>query len=282
MIVNPKKQLAKARKEGYAIGAFNTSDIEITQAIMSAAKELNAPIIIQTSEKAIDYAGLENIYDVAKNESEKLGIDVALHLDHGSNFEIVKRCLEVGYKSVMIDGSKLEYDKNVELTKKVVELAKKYNAQVEGEIGTIGGVEDNVKNTSINCTDPNIALDFVKLTQVDSLAIAFGNAHGVPDPKEKLDFDVLAQVAQKLKIPLVFHGASSTPTDDMKRAISLGMAKVNIDTDIRIAFSGSIKKFQESHPDIYDPREILESAKKAVKKVVEGKIELFGSKNKIL
>lgn len=280
MIINPKSQLEKARKGGYAIGAFNTSDIEITQAIMSAAKKLNAPIFIQTSEKAINYAGLENIYDVTKNESKKLGIDVALHLDHGSNFEIVKRCLEVGYKSVMIDGSKLEYDKNVELTKKVVQLAKKYDAQVEGEIGTIGGVEDDIKDSGINCTDPDTALEFVKLTGVDSLAIAFGNAHGVPDPKEKLNFDILAKIAQKVKIPLVFHGASSTPTDDMKRAISLGMSKVNIDTDIRIAFSGSIKNFQESHPDVYDPREIMENAKEAVEKVVEEKIELFGSKNK--
>ncbi len=281
MIINPKKQLEEARQEGYAIGAFNTSDIEITQAIMDVAKESKAPIMIQTSEKAIDYAGLENIYDVVKNESERLGIDVALHLDHGSNFEIVKRCLEVGYKSVMIDGSKLEYDDNIKLTKEVVELAKKYDAQVEGEIGTIGGVEDDISNKNIKCTDPDIALKFVKLTGVNSLAIAFGNAHGVPDPKEKLDFDVLSQVAKLVKIPLVFHGASSTPINDMKKAISLGMSKVNIDTDIRMAFSGSIKKFQQNHPDIYDPREILESAKEAVRKVVEKKIKIFGSDNKI-
>ena len=280
MIINPKKQLEKARENKYAIGAFNTSDIEITQAIFNAAKKLKAPLIVATSEKAIDYAGLKNLFDVVKNESETLGIDVALHLDHGSNFEIVKRCLEVGYKSVMIDGSKLEFDKNVELTKKVVELARKYDAQVEGEIGTIGGIEDNASG-SIKCTEPDTALEFVKFTHVDSLAIAFGNAHGVPDPKEKLDFDILGEIAKIINIPLVFHGASSTPTIDMKRAISLGMAKVNIDTDIRIAFSGSIKKFQENHPDIYDPRKILESARDAVERVVKEKIKLFGSENKL-
>jgi fructose-bisphosphate aldolase class II len=281
MIINPKKQLEKARENSYAIGAFNTSDIEITQAIMSAAKRLNAPIMIQTSEKAIDYAGLENIYDVVKNESKKLGIDVALHLDHGSNLEIVKRCLEIGYKSVMIDGSKLLYEKNVELTKKVVLLAKKYGAQVEGEIGTIGGVEDDIKDSGINCTDPNTALDFVKLTQVNSLAIGFGNAHGIPNANEVLDFKLLEEIYGKVKIPLVFHGASSTPVYDMKRAISLGMAKINIDTDIRLAFAGSIKKFQEKFPEIYDPRKIMENAKVAVEKVVVEKIELFGSKNKL-
>lgn len=280
MIINPKKQLEKARSEGYAIGAFNTSDIEITQAIFAAAKEMNAPIIIQTSEKAIDYAGLENIYDVVKNESEKMGVDVALHLDHGTNIEIVKKCLEVGYKSVMIDGSKLSFDENVELAKKVVDMARKYDAQVEAEIGSLGGKEDYVES-QVGKTDPVSAKQFVELTGVDSLAVAFGNAHGVPDPEEKLDFELLEKVADVIKIPLVFHGASSTPKEDMKRAISLGMSKVNIDTDIRLAFSGSIKKFQESHPDVYDPREIMESAKDAVAKVVRDKIELFGSKNKI-
>lgn len=276
MIINPKKQLEKARSEGYAIGAFNTSNIEITQAIIESAKDMNAPFILQTSEKAIEYAGLQNLFDVAKNESERLGIDVVLHLDHGSNIEIISKCLEVGYKSVMIDGSKLTFDENVNLTQRVVKLAKKYDAQVEAEIGAMGKKEDYKKFLE-NKTNPELARKFVELTGIDSLAVAFGNAHGIPSKDEKLDFSLLYEIAQNVKIPLVFHGASSTPEDDMKQAISLGMAKINIDTDIRIAFSECVKKFQKKYPDIYDPREILGSAKEGIKKIVKEKIEIFGS-----
>lgn len=280
MLINPKKQLINARRDGYAIGAFNTSDIEITQAILEAAAELKAPVMIATSEKAINYAGLKNLFDVVKNEAEKLNILVAIHLDHGSNIEIVKQCLQIGYKSAMIDGSKLEFQENVEITKKVVQLAKKYDAQVEAEIGSVGEKKDYIES-QINKTDPKTAREFVELTGVDSLAVAFGNAHGIPNAKEKLDFELLEKIAETVSIPLVFHGASSTPKKDMKQAIKLGMAKVNIDTDIRLAFSGSIKDFQKNHPDVYDPREILSSAKSAVKKVVMEKIKLFGSQNKI-
>ena len=180
MLINPKKYLVEARKNSYAIGAFNTSDLEITQAILQAAFSLKAPVIVATSESAIKYAGLENLVSIIKNEAKKYEIPIALHLDHGRSFEIAKKCLEVGYTSVMIDGSKLEFAKNVELTKKVVDLAKKFQAQVEAEIGAVGGKEDYIKSQG-NKTDPKKAQEFVELTGVDSLAVAFGNAHDLSD-----------------------------------------------------------------------------------------------------
>lgn len=281
MIINSIQILKDARKDGYAIGGFNTSDLEITQAILEAASKLKSPVIVQTSEKAIDFAGLENISDIIKNEAKKYEIPVVLHLDHGRSVELVKKCLDVGYTSVMFDGSKLEFGENIRITQEVVKLARGYDASVEAEIGKVGGVEDYISHkysNSTNFTNPKDAKIFVEETAVHSLAIAFGNAHGIPDPEEKLDFEVLENVAKLVKIPLVFHGASSTPIHDMKKAISLGIAKVNIDTDIRLAFSGAIKDFQKSYPEVYDPREIMTSAKEAVKKVVKDKIKQFQNK----
>lgn len=280
MLVNPKKYLIDARKNGYAIGAFNTSDLEMTQAILEAGNILKSPIIIQTSEKAIAYAGLDNLASIVKNESKKYNIPIVLHLDHGKNLEIIKKCLKVGYTSVMFDGSNLSFNENVSKTKQIVKIAKVYNAQVEAEIGALSGIEENISAIQ-NLTDPKEARDFVEKTGIDSLAIAFGNAHGIPDPDEKLDFERLKEISDLVKIPLVFHGASSTPKKDMQKAISLGVAKVNIDTDIRLAFSESIKKFQSKKPNSYDPREILFNAKESVKKVVMGKIRIFGSRGKI-
>lgn len=274
MLINSKQILIDARKNGYAIGGFNTSDLEITQAILEAANELKSPVIIQTSEKAIDYAGAENLYNIVKIESEKYDIPVVLHLDHATNIEIVKKCLELGWTSVMFDGSKLPFLENIRQTQEAVVLAKKYDASVEAEIGTIGGMEDYVKSKVFE-TDPQEAKQFVAETGIDAVAVAFGNAHGVPNPDEKLNFELLEKISKVISIPLVFHGASSTPVTDVKKAISLGIAKINIDTDIRLAFSGAIKDFQVKHPDVYDPREILMSAKQAVAKVVESKIKLF-------
>ena len=277
MLTNSKQILNDARKGGYAIGGFNTSDLEITQAILEAANEMKSPVIIQTSEKAIDYAGAENLFNIVKTESEKYNIPVVLHLDHATNIAIVKKCLEIGWTSVMFDGSKLPFLENIRQTQEAVALAKEYNASVEAEIGAVGGVEDYIKSKIFE-TDPDQAKQFVEETEIDAVAIAFGNAHGVPNPDEKLNFELLEKISKIISIPLVFHGASSTPIADVKKAISLGIAKINIDTDIRLAFSGAIKDFQVNHPDVYDPREIMTSAKKAVTKVVKSKIKLFGNK----
>lgn len=302
MLVNPRKYLIEARKNKYAIGAFNTSDLEMTQAIIAAGNKLSYPIIVQVSPKAIEYAGLENLSMIVKNEAQKSKASIALHLDHGKSIDLVFKCLEVGFTSVMFDGSDLLFEENIKKTKEVVDLAKKYGACVEGELGRVGHPETvsgsnngneildshftkvsrdrYVRTDSINnFTDPAKAKEFVEATGVDTLAVSIGNVHGVPSKDEKLDFDLLEQIAEKVQIPLVLHGASSTPEKDIKKVISLGIAKINIDTDIRMAFSGNLKAFQKSHPDIYDPREILESAKEAVEKVVEGKIKIFNNTN---
>jgi len=281
MLTNSKEILKLARKNGFAIGGFNTSDLEITQAILEAANEMNSAVLVQTSQKAIEFAGAENLFNIVKTEADKYDIPVVLHLDHGTDLKIIKKCLEIGWTSVMFDGSKLPYEENVRLTQQVAVTAHGYDASVEAEVGKIGGIEDDIYHeytNNTNCTNPEEAKQFVAETGIDSLAIAFGNSHGVPDPQEKLNFDILEQTAKLVSIPLVFHGASSTPVEDMKRAISLGIAKVNIDTDIRLAFSGAIRDFMAAHPSVYDPREIMGSAKEAVKKVVLEKIKLFRNK----
>lgn len=268
MITNFKKYILDAWENKCAIGAFNTCNIEITRAVIAAAEELKAPIFIQTSQNMVDYEGANVLADMIKNEADKISVPISMHLDHGKNIETVKKCLELGYASVMIDGSSLTYEENVKVTKEVVQIAKQCNALVEGEIGVIG--------KECSTTDPEIAKKFVSETGVDMLAVAFGNAHGIPDADEKLDFEVLSKINQLVKIPLVFHGASSTKLEDIKKAIDCGIAKINIDTDIKLAFSGEIKEFQDKNPDVYDPRKIFSSAQEDVKKVVLDKIKQFG------
>jgi len=280
MLVDSKKILNNAQKNHYAVGHFNTSDLEITKAIIMAANKLNSPVIIGTSEKAISYAGLEELAGIVAAAAEKAKIPVVLHLDHGKSFEICQKAIQVGYTSVMIDGSALSFEENLKLTQKVVGYASRKNIPVEGELGSL--IDKEKYQTDINqfMTDPDQAEEFVNKTGVSSLAVAIGNAHGIPWPEEKLDFSRLNQIRQKVQVPLVLHGASSTPTLDIKKAIVLGITKINIDTDIRIAFNQSLRDFLTLHRDIFDPREILSSTTIAVEKVVEEKIKLFGSDNK--
>ncbi len=280
MLTDSKKILQDAQKQAYAVGHFNTSDLEITKAIVAAAKNKNAPVIVGTSEKAISYAGLEELAEIIKIEAENVKIPLVLHLDHGKSFEICQKAIQLDYTSVMIDGSNLSFEENIKLTEKVVQMAHRQNVPVEGELGALADKEKYQVGISQFMTDPDAAGEFVEKTKVDSLAVAIGNAHGVPLPEEKLDFSRLARIKEKVSIPLVLHGASSTPPEDLKKAISLGICKINIDTDIRIAFSQNIKEFLSVHQNVTDPREILGSAMKAVQKVVEQKIELFGSTQK--
>lgn len=277
MLVSSKQLLLKAMRARtkYAVGAFNTSDMEMTQAILEEANLEKSPVIIQTSPKAIEYAGLNNMVSIIKNEARKYKIPVTLHLDHGKDFKLAKLCIDNGYTSVMIDGSKLSFDENVKLTKRVVGYAHSKGVPVEAELGHV-----STDPTSCNYTNPDEAQEFVKLTGIDSLAVAIGNAHGIPQKEEKLDFRLLEKIKELVKIPLVLHGASLTSAQDIQKAIKLGIVKINIDTEIRLAFSEAIKKFQLEHPKDYDPRDILKVAKDAVKKAVREKIEMFGSRGK--
>lgn len=272
MLIDSKQIISKAYNGHYAVGAFNTSDLEITKAIVAAAQHLAAPIIVQTSEKAIGYAGLEEIAAIIQIEAKKAKVPVALHLDHGKSLDIISKCLKAGYTSVMFDGSNLSYEENKILTKQAVELAHRYNTSCEGELGSIGkaGVAG-----SKGFTNPNDVADFIKFTGVDFLAVSIGSSHGV-DSDENLDIDLLKKIQLKTKIPLVLHGGSGVPDIDVHQAVKNGIAKINIDTDIRHTFSKALREITKKYSND-DPREMMEKVMQEIQKIVEQKIMLFGS-----
>lgn len=280
MLVNTKEMLQRARQHGYAVGAFNTSDLEITKAIVAVATELKSPVILQTSEKAIDYAGLDQISQIMEQAAAAAPVPIAIHLDHGKSLDRAKACLEAGYSSAMIDGSHLDFEGNIRLCQAVVKLYHRHGACVEAELGIISGREDYIKALKTQLTDPDEALVFVAETGIDSLAVSIGNAHGIPSAHEIFDLDRLEAISQKVRLPLVLHGASSTHSTRIKRAIECGVAKINIDTDVRLGFSNNLRHFLVSHPDVYDPRDILTEAAVGVAKVVAHKMKLFGSVDK--
>ena len=298
-----------AYKGGYAIGAFNVNNMEIVQGITEACKEEKAPVILQVSKGARAYANhtyLVKLVEAAVHECPE--VPIVLHLDHGPDFETCKACIDGGFTSVMIDGSALPYEKNIEVTKKVVEYAHKYGVTVEGELGTLAGIEDEVSHAVGSYTRPEEVQDFVSHTGVDSLAIAIGTSHGAykfkPDQctrNEKgilcpppLRFDILEEVSKRLpNFPIVLHGASSVPQDyvaminefggkmpdavgvpedQLREAAKLAVCKINIDSDIRLAMTGSIRKFFVEHPDKFDPREYLKVARANVKELVRHKL----------
>lgn len=280
MLTTYRKLMERAYREHWAIGAFNTSNLELTQAIVEAAEELKAPVLVNTSEKAIDYAGLEAIAAIVRSLAQRTKAPVVLNLDHGRSYERAKACLGAGYTGIMIDGSKLSYPDNVELTRKVVLLCRRKRVGVEGELGSVGGREDYVAGHVV-MTDPAQAADFIRKTGVDLLAVAIGNAHGIPVPDERLDFERLKAIREHSEgTPLVLHGASSTPDRDIRHAIELGVVKINIDTDLRVAFTKALRRKLGADEAMYDPRDLLTEARKAVKEVVKEKIVLFGSAGK--
>ena len=309
-LVNSKKMFKAAYKGGYAIGAFNVNNMEIVQGITEACKEENAPVILQVSKGARAYANhtyLVKLVEAAVKECPN--VPIVLHLDHGPDFDTCKACIDGGFTSVMIDGSSLPYEKNIEVTRKVVEYAHKYNVTVEGELGTLAGIEDEVSHAEGSYTRPEEVQDFVNHTGVDSLAIAIGTSHGAykfkPDQctrNEKgilcpppLRFDILEEVSKHLPdFPIVLHGASSVPQeyvaminefggkmpdavgvpeDQLREAAKLAVCKINIDSDIRLAMTGSIRKFFVEHPDKFDPREYLKVARANVKELVRHKLK---------
>lgn len=280
--VTVKEILQDARKGSYAVGAFNTNNMEIVQAIVEAAVEENSPVILQASQGALKYAGIEYITAMVKAAAEIAPIPIALHLDHGTSFEQIVKCIRYGFTSVMIDGSKYPLEENIRITKKVVEIAGAVGVSVEAELGKIGGTEDDisVSEKEAYMTDPQEAVRFVRETGIDSLAIAIGTAHGPYKGEPKLDFDRLEKISSLVDIPLVLHGASGVPEDSIRKAVERGICKINIDTDIRQAFARAVREFLEKNPKEYDPRKILGPAKEEMKKVIREKIRLFGSSGK--
>ena len=274
--------LKAAAAGGYAVGAFNCNNMEIVQAIIAAAEAENAPVILQASQGAIKYAGLDYISALAKTAIAGTRIPAALHLDHGTSFEQAVRCIAAGFSSVMIDGSRLPFAENVTLTQRVVSVAHAVGVSVEAELGKIGGTEDDISVNEAEAffTDPDEAQRFVAETGVDSLAIAIGTAHGRYKGEPKLDFDRLSKIASRVNIPLVLHGSSGVPADTIKEAVRRGIRKVNIDTDIRENFTKAMRQVLGADGDEIDPRKVLGPAREAAVTVIREKIRIFGSANK--
>ncbi|WP_286680841.1 class II fructose-1,6-bisphosphate aldolase [Tepidanaerobacter sp. EBM-49] len=280
MLVSSKEMLNKARQNNYAIAAFNIHNLETLKATVEAAKEERAPLILQTTPGTCEYAGIDYLVAMAHTASNKADIPIALHLDHGNSLDLAIKCIDAGYTSVMIDGSMLPFNENVSLVKQVVEYAHKKQVQVEAELGHISGVEENISSSHEVLTDPKEAAEFVNRTGVDSLAIAVGTAHGVYKGKPEIHFDIIQNIRQLVNVPLVLHGCSGVPEEDVKQAIKCGICKINIATDIKIAFADELKKFFVSQPDETDPRKYFKPAIKAVKDVVKSKIHMAESYNK--
>lgn len=282
-LVNPIDMIKDAQERGYAIGAFNVHNLETVQAVVRGAVKLQSPVMIATTPGTLRHAGIENIAAIVKVEAEKNDIPIALHMDHCGDYEILKSCVDNGYTSLMIDASKLSYKENVELTKRVVDLGHKNGACVESELGKIGGVEDDVKVDERDAafTVPEEALDFVTKTGIDTLAIAIGTAHGIYKGKPELDYERLEKIRALVDIPLVLHGASGVPYDDVRKAISLGISKVNIATELKIPFAEAIKEVFAMNPQENDPRNYMGAGRDAAQSMVEYKIRMCGSENMI-
>ncbi len=308
-LVNTKEMFQKAYEGGYAIGAFNVNNMEIVQGIVDACKELNSPVILQVSGSARKYARHAYLYNMVKAAVEETGLPIALHLDHGSSFELCKEVIDGGFTSVMIDGSHLPYEENVEVTRKVVEYAHARGVTVEGELGQLAGVEDevSVEADKASYTDPDQVQDFVTRTGVDSLAIAIGTSHGAfkfkPGQKPQLRFDILQEVMNRLPgFPIVLHGASSVmpeyvsvvnqyggqmadaigiPEDMLREAASMAVCKINVDSDLRLALTAGIRRHFAESPTHFDPRQYLGEGRDCITAVVKHKIEnVLGSANR--
>ena len=306
-LVTTKEMFKKSMEEGFAIGAFNINNMEIIQGIIDAASKQNSPVILQASSGAIKYARIKYLMKMVEAAVEETNIPIAIHLDHGPDFETCKMCIDNGFTSVMIDGSKYSFEENVALTKQVVDYAHSKGVVVEAELGQLAGIEDdvNVSESDAKYTDPEQAKEFVERTGCDSLAIAIGTSHGAYKFKgeAKLRFDILKQIKEKIPYtPIVLHGASTVipelvetcnkygadipgtkgvPDDILHTASVSGVSKINVDTDLRLAFTGEIRKALAENPSAFDPRKYLTPAREKITEIVEHKIKnVFGSSNK--
>ena len=305
-LITTKEMFKKAYEGGFAIGAFNISDLEQLQGVLKAAKAKNSYVMIQASMSAVKYAGPHTLVEMVKAASDEIGVDVALHLDHAPNMHAIKTCIDAGFSSVMIDGSHFDFEENVRITKEAVEYAHSKGVVVEAELGVLAGTEDDVTSDVHKYTQPAEAVEFVERTGVDSLAIAIGTSHGAFKFKgeAKLRFDILEEIQSKLPgFPIVLHGASAVdqnavatcnefggniagakgvPVDMLRKASSMAVCKINMDTDLRLAMTAAIRKFLAENPKEFDPRKYIGAGRDAIQAVVEGKIDdVLGSANSI-
>ncbi|MDY0409250.1 tagatose-bisphosphate aldolase subunit GatY [Virgibacillus soli] len=281
-IQNTKEMLIKARKEGYAVPAFNIHNLETIQTVVEAAVELKSPVILAATPGTMNYAGRSYIQAIAEIAAKENDIPIALHLDHHETLESIEASLQLGTKSVMIDGSHHTFEENIDITKQVVNEARKFGATVEAELGKLVGQEDDliVEAKDAAYTDPDTVVEFVERTNVDSLAVAIGTGHGVYETEPNLDFERLKKISSLIDIPIVLHGASGISEADVRKCIELGCAKVNVSTELKIPFSNTLRDYLIEHPEETDPRKYMNPAKAKMKETVKEKILICKSNGK--
>ncbi len=282
-LVSMKEMLIKAKEGSYAVGQYNLNNLEFTQAILGASQEENAPVILGVSEGAAKYMG--GFYTVVKMveglmHDMNITVPVAIHLDHGSSFENCKAAIDAGFTSVMIDASHHSFEENVEITKKVVEYAHSKGVSVEAELGRVGGQEDDVVSDGVVYADAKECQELVEKTGIDCLAPALGSVHGPYKGEPNLGFKEMEEIGNATGLPLVLHGGTGIPTKDIERSISLGTAKINVNTENQIASAKAVRDTLNNDPNVYDPRKYLGPAREAIKATVIGKIKEFGTSNK--
>ena len=279
MLVTTRDLLSDAQRNKYAVGAFNVENMEMVLAVLKAAEDTQSPIIMQTTPGTLKYAGADMYFANIRAAARRTKIPVACHLDHGSSLAVAVQAFRAGYTSIMIDGSKLPFAENIALTKSVVEICHAANIPVEAELGRVGGKEDNLDNTGSDnpYTDPEEAAVFVEKTGCDSLAVAVGTAHGVYKGTPQINFDVLAKIGERVNIPLVLHGTSGVPDDQVIRCVSMGMCKVNYATDLRIAYTYGVKRYMKENPGVFDPKKYGTYGMEEVTSYVTGRMRVIGS-----
>lgn len=280
-LITTKAMLLDAQKNHYAIGAFNVENMEMVMAVVEAAQEMKSPVILQTTPSTVKYADLAFFCANAKVAAKHADVPVALHLDHGSSFDLAMRAYRASYTSIMIDGSHDSFEENIRLSKSVADACHPAHVCVEAELGKVGGKEDDLDGGIGGYTDPYEAKEFVERTGIDSLAVAIGTAHGVYKGEPKLDLDRLQAIREVVSIPLVLHGTSGVPDDTVRECVRRGICKVNYATDLRIAFSRGVKQVLSEHPDTIDPKKYNAAGKEEVKKYVISKMIICGSANQI-
>ena len=280
MYTTSKEMLLKAQQGGYAVGAFNAENMEMIRAIIAAAEELKAPVMIQTTPGTVRYASLETFAAIVKAEAEKVSVPVCLHLDHGESYEMAVKAIQVGYSSVMIDGSKLPLEENIALSKRVADVGRACGVPVEAELGRVGGKEDDTESKDSAYTDPAEAKRFVEETGVDSLAIGIGTAHGVYKVKPVLNTPRISEVKEVVDVPLVLHGSSGLSDEDVRDCVKRGMCKVNFATELRQEYLKATRKLLSEDDTVIDPKKIGKVAMEAVKKQVEYRMKVCGCDGK--
>ncbi|MDR3166215.1 MAG: class II fructose-bisphosphate aldolase family protein [Synergistaceae bacterium] len=281
MYVTSEKLLLDAAAGGYAVGAFNAENAEMVWAIITAAEEMRSPVIIQTTPSTLKYLPESYFAGMVRNAGQAASVPVALHLDHGSSFELAKSCVETGYSSVMIDGSKLSYEENAALTKRVCDFAREHGIPVEGEIGVIGGKEETTQANSGIYTDPVQAAAFAYITGVSSLAISIGTAHGFYKTPPVLDLNRISETKNHTNVPLVMHGGSGLSDETLGRAARLGMSKINFATELRDVYTKAMREYIASDPGVFDPKKYGSHARTAVKELVKHKMRVCMSEGRI-